>query len=179
MKDGNFLVLLHSGIYRSPFAIWKTGRGESGDLCQLLRFAQPVLSSAARDELVPYVCLQGFIFEFCHGFCSLSSFLWCCPYCTSNQDARLLMLSTVRMSAGGKWAAQRGSEKSKLHQRNICDRHCFFFSNSRCLTRVCFLCFLQTVDISWFALICFAFAPATQSHFQCCLTNRPGFNESE
>ena len=54
-----------------------------------------------------------------------------------------------------------------------------FFSNSRCLTRVCFLCFLQTVDISWFALICFAFAPATQSHFQCCLTNRPGFNESE
>lgn len=155
MKDGNFLVLLHSGIYRSPFAIWKTGRGESGDLCQLLRFAQPVLSSAARDELVPYVCLQGFIFEFCHGFCSLSSFLWCCPYCTSNQDARLLMLSTVRMSAGGKWAAQRGSEKSKLHQRNICDSHCFFFPTPG-VWLGCVSCAsskqLISVDLHWFAL---------------------------
>ena len=178
MKDGNFLVMLQNGIYRSPFAIWKTGRGESGDLCQPLRFAQPVLSSAARDELVPYVCSQGFIFEFFHVFCSLSSFLWCCPYCTSNQkDARLLMLSTVRMCAGGKWAAQRGSEKSKLHQRNICDSHCFPTPG---VWLGCVSCAsskqLISVDLHWFAVR--LHRPPSPT-FQCRLTNRPGFNESE
>ena len=35
---------------------------------------------------------------------------------------------------------------------------------------------LISVDLHWFSS---AFAPATKSHFQCRLTNRPGFNESE
>lgn len=80
---------------------------------------------------------------------------------------------------GGKVSGSTRQWKIKATSKEHLWPSLLFFSNSRCLTRVCFLCFLQTVDISWFALICFAFAPATQSHFQCCLTNRPGFNESE
>ena len=118
------------------------------------------------------------VMSWCHMFVRKasysSSFMFFVP-CHHSCGAAHIALPTKKMPGylcwapcacvrGGKWAAQRGSEKSKLHQRNICDSHCFF-SNSRCLTRVCFLCFLQTVDISWFALICCAFAPATQSHF--------------